>query len=341
MDDVDRGILMEIQLNFPVIHRPFLHIGEKIDLEESQVMHRVDSLRQKGTIRGIGPVFNVANLGFVSTLVGAKVQKKSIEEIARCINRYPGVTHNYEREGSYNLWFTITAVDDLSLGKILVDIQGYNNIDRIVNLPCRRVFKIHVLFQTMNLDSINKVYDNRCNDKNSNLNMSYVTEYITLNDTERDIIKVLEDGLSITAKPYFEVASQAGISEELVLTTLRRWLKNGFIRRNGARLAHRKIGYTHNAMCVLLVDEERISETGGLLAKLDGLSHCYERLSSAPDWPFNLYAMVHGRKQEELAINIERVLEIARPSDYRILKSLREFKKTSLPLTKLLNNGNL
>ena len=109
LDQKDRLILNEIQRNFPVTHRPFLALGRKLKLREKEVMERVQRLKDVGIIRRIGASFSARAVGFRSTLCAARVHKDKIEQFVAVVNTYPGVTHNYEREGDYNIWFTLIA----------------------------------------------------------------------------------------------------------------------------------------------------------------------------------------------------------------------------------------
>ncbi len=109
MDRIDRAILNEIQSNFPLRVRPFREVGRKLGLSEKEVLTRVSRLKKEGIIRRLGANFNSRKLGFTSTLCAAKVPKRRLDEFVAVVNEYPGVTHNYEREADYNIWFTVIA----------------------------------------------------------------------------------------------------------------------------------------------------------------------------------------------------------------------------------------
>ena len=103
LDRKDRLILNEIQRNFPVTHRPFLALARKLGMKEKEILGRVQKLKETGIIRRIGASFSSNAVGFSSTLCAAKVPPKKVEEFVALVNSYPGVTHNYEREGDYNI----------------------------------------------------------------------------------------------------------------------------------------------------------------------------------------------------------------------------------------------
>jgi DNA-binding Lrp family transcriptional regulator len=146
LDQKDRLILNEIQRNFPVTHRPFLALGRKLKLREKEVMERVQRLKDVGIIRRIGASFSARAVGFRSTLCAARVQKDKIEQFVAVVNTYPGVTHNYEREGDYNIWFTLIAPSKKKIGQILAEISRKTEVKEILNLPALKTFKIAVDF---------------------------------------------------------------------------------------------------------------------------------------------------------------------------------------------------
>ena len=146
MDDTDRKILNRIQSNFPITPRPYLTIAEELDLEESEVIHRLLQLKKDGIIRRIGGNFFPEKLGFVSTLCAAKVPKDKIDAFAHAVNRYPGVTHNYQRDNSFNIWFTFIAPTMDEIEEKLAEISKDTGVEEIINLPATRVFKIKAHF---------------------------------------------------------------------------------------------------------------------------------------------------------------------------------------------------
>jgi DNA-binding Lrp family transcriptional regulator len=146
MDDTDRKILNRIQSNFPITYRPYLTIAEELGLEESEVIHRLLQLKENGIIRRIGGNFFPEKLGFVSTLCAAKVPEDRIDAFAEAVNRYPGVTHNYQRDNSFNIWFTFIAPSMEEIEEKLEEISRNTGVEDIINLPATTVFKIKAHF---------------------------------------------------------------------------------------------------------------------------------------------------------------------------------------------------
>ena len=147
IDDIDRDILNRIQSGFPITTRPYRTIAEDLGLSESEVLKRVSRLKASGIIRRIGGNFTPEKLGFVSTLCAAKVPEEKISQFGEVVNRYPGVTHNYRRENTYNIWFTFIAPSMDEINANLEQIASETGVSDILNLPATRVFKIKAEFK--------------------------------------------------------------------------------------------------------------------------------------------------------------------------------------------------
>ncbi len=147
MDEIDKAILNEIQSNFPISPRPFREVGKKIGISEDEVIRRIARLKKEGVVRRIGGNFHSYKLNFVSTLCAAKVPEEKIEEFVKVVNRYPGVTHNYLRNGKYNIWFTFIAESMEYIENALKEISEKTGIKDILNLPAVKMFKIKVDFE--------------------------------------------------------------------------------------------------------------------------------------------------------------------------------------------------
>ena len=147
IDDVDRTILNRIQSDFPITSRPYRTIAEDLGLSEADVLKRVSRLKAAGIIRRIGGNFKPEKLGFVSTLCAAKVPEGKIRQFAEVVNRYPGVTHNYRRENTFNIWFTFIAPSMDEINANLEQIAAETGVTDILNLPATHVFKIKAEFK--------------------------------------------------------------------------------------------------------------------------------------------------------------------------------------------------
>ena len=146
MDVIDRAILNRIQSNFPITQRPYQTIGEELNLSEDDIIRRLARLKETGVIRRIGGNFVPEKLGFVSTLCAAKVPETRIDSFARVVNRYPGVTHNYQRDNKFSVWFTFIAPSMTEIEENIKQISEKTGITEIINLPAIKVFKIRAHF---------------------------------------------------------------------------------------------------------------------------------------------------------------------------------------------------
>jgi len=146
MDDTDIEILNRIQSNFPVTSRPFLAIGNELNISETDVIDRINRLKESGIIRRIGGNIVPRKLGFVSTLCAASVPENQIDAFAEAVNQYPGVTHNYQRNHTLNIWFTFIAPSMQEIETHLKAISKETGITGILNMPATRVFKIRAHF---------------------------------------------------------------------------------------------------------------------------------------------------------------------------------------------------
>ena len=147
LDPTDSAILNRIQSDFPITARPFLTVANELGLTEEEVLERVARLKAEGIIRRIGGNLVPGKLGFVSTLCAASVPVDKIDDFAEIVNRYPGVTHNYQRDNTYNVWFTFIAPSMDEIEENLKQIARDSGVDDILNLPATKVFKIRAEFE--------------------------------------------------------------------------------------------------------------------------------------------------------------------------------------------------
>ena len=149
-------------------------------------------------------------------------------------------------------------------------------------------------------------------------------------ETERAVLRIVQADLPDSLTPYADIARTAGCTEEEVLDLLSRLKQSGAIRRFGASIKHQKTGWDHNAMIGWKVAPELVEECGTIAARHSRISHVYYRPSAAPDWPYELYTMVHGRSEQECLDVAQELIATTPLREYAILKSLKELKKISM-----------
>ena len=153
-----------------------------------------------------------------------------------------------------------------------------------------------------------------------------------LDPVDRRLLAATQAGLPLVAQPYRALAETVGITEDEVIARLQRLLRNGAIRRIGAIPNHYALGLAANGMSVWDVADDAIADVGARVGALDFVSHCYERPRHLPLWPYNLFAMVHGRTRDEVHDKIGRIAAMigAAARAHDVLFSTRILKKTGL-----------
>ncbi len=157
---------------------------------------------------------------------------------------------------------------------------------------------------------------------------------MALDDFDRQLIAATQGGLPLVPRPYDAVGERLGVSGEQVRERLAQMLETGLIRRIGAVPNHYRLGFTANGMSVWDVDDALVDQLGERIGQLPGVSHCYRRPRRLPDWPYNLFAMLHGRSRAEVeqqAVQLQELLGAA-CRGHDILYSTAILKKTGLRL---------
>ena len=142
---VEQRVLDIIQQSFPIAARPYQELAGQVGMTEDEVFEVVQSLRKKGLIRRLGGSFDSRKIGYKSTLAALSVPDEKLDEVVALVNSYPGVTHNYEREGTYNVWFTLIEKSEEAIERTIEEIQSRAGVPAL-NLPATHLFKIKVDF---------------------------------------------------------------------------------------------------------------------------------------------------------------------------------------------------
>ena len=318
LDNIDKQILNDIQWTFPLVERPFLELAKEYHISEEQVIERIKKLKDIGIIRQISAIFDTRKLGYKSALVAFAVKENKIEDVANEINKHPGVSHNYERNHEYNLWFTFTVPP---YGDMKVDLEKMALLDGVLKyrvLPTLKMYKIGVKLDMVNDDP------EKPNPSDDVKNLETKAEKIS--ELDREYIRQLQKDIEIVQEPFKIITENLGISSIDLFNKIKEYEKIGIMRRFAAILRHRQAGFTANGMIVWKIPEEKVDEKGLKIASFPQVSHCYRR-PVYPDWEFNLFSMIHARTieaAEKIAKEISSVIGI---DNYKILFNSREFKK--------------
>ncbi|WP_462331496.1 siroheme decarboxylase subunit alpha [Schwartzia sp. (in: firmicutes)] len=146
LTEYDKRVLNAIQGALPIAERPFAVLAKQLETTEEELLSDLKRLSDDGYIRRFGAFFDSNALGFKGSLVAVKVKEGAMQEVADVINGYNGVTHNYEREGDYNLWFTLQVQSDDERKNILDKVRALPGVLGLMNLPSEKTYKVRVRF---------------------------------------------------------------------------------------------------------------------------------------------------------------------------------------------------
>jgi siroheme decarboxylase len=318
IDLFDKQLLNDIQWVFPLVDRPYLEISKRHNMSEDEVMRRIAYMKDMGLIRQINAIFDTRRLGYKSALVAFAVMPDKLESVANEVNKHPGVSHNYERNHDFNMWFTLAVPP---YGEMKRDLDRLASLDGVIKyrlLPTLKLYKIGVRLDMVNDDTEKP----KPMDEVKQLN----PKKIEITENDKHFIRELQKDLKVIPEPFKEMAENLRITTTELFAKAKEYEKNGVMRRFAAILRHRDAGFSANGMVVWQVPDEKIDEIGYKLAAFPQVSHCYRRPVYS-DWRFNLFSMIHARTleaAEKIAVEMSEIVEI---KDYRILFSSREFKK--------------
>jgi DNA-binding Lrp family transcriptional regulator len=317
MDAFDLSLLNGFQRDFPLVARPFATVAERLGCGEARVLERLRALKARGAVSRVGAVVTPRRIG-ASTLAALSAPPGRLARVAEQVSALSEVNHNYEREHSFNLWFVLAAGDARRLAAALQRIRDATGCP-LISLPLQEEFHIDLGFDLCG----GRRWHERSPDAAD-------CRPVELGDAGRRLMAALEDGLELVPRPFARLALRSGLTEDAVLAQLEDWLAARVLKRFGVVVRHHELGFTANAMAVWDVPDADVSAVGRRLAAEPGVTLCYRRARSLPDWPYNLFCMVHGQRRDEVE---ERVAAIRsrqgldeRP--HALLFSRRRFKQT-------------
>lgn len=314
IEKIQTDLLDVIQTDFPIEERPFKAIGNRIGLTEKDVLNALQSLKDKKILRRLGPVFELRKLGYVSTLVAVEVNKEQVSALSDAIQKINEITHNYLRDHTLNMWFTITARNKEVRDDIITWVRGYPGVIRILDLPVVSVFKINAVFGVKSKSNVHISTENNFHNK-------------PLTSFEQDIVRALQEDFPLVERPFRAIAGALNNDESDIIKHVQQWLSDRTIRRFGARLNHRLAGYTCNLLAAW--KGPHLESLGKIFAEFPEITHCYLRKSHT-DWPYELFTMIHAKSEKEMSDSIVKMKNFAQGAEIVTLKTLKELKKTSM-----------
>ncbi len=325
MDLVDRKLLNIIQSRFPLVDEPYKNIGDSLGVDEDDVLRRLAELREQNVVRQISAIFDTRRLGYRTSLIAMALEGSKLGKGAKVVNRHPGVSHNYGREGSYyNLWFTLAVAPDENLEETVGGMAEEANALSCRIMPTIRFFKIGVNFDMVEEKGAahNFSPDGYGSEKAAGWNVP-----VPLTQEDISAIRELQEDLPTVSRPFDEMAQRLGMTTDDLFEAARDFERRSIMRRYSAVLHHRKAGFRANGMGVWNVPPEMSEEVGGRMASHPAVTHCYER-PTFPDWPYSHFTMIHATSKDGCEQVASEISESTGISDYLMLYSTREFKKT-------------
>ena len=327
MDLTDRKLLNIVQSNFPVVEEPYRAIADVVGITEDELLARLAELKRQNVVRQISAIFDTRRLGYKTTLVAFAYGDDDLHPGAIYINRHPGVSHNYAREGSYyNLWFTLAVPPDGDLEATVKWMAEKTGAIEYRIMPTIRFFKIGVNFDMVKRrsDAYNYSPDGIGQSRTPASDWNQAQE---ITEWDKEVIREAQEDLALVSRPFDAIAGRLGLTVPEFFAQLDEYKERKLMRRYSAVLYHRRSGFRANAMIVWKVPSERSEEVGMIMAENPAVTHCYER-PTFPDWQYSHFTMVHAPTRdecEEIGRDIARATGI---DDNLLLYSTREYKKT-------------
>ncbi len=309
-------ILSRIQKKFPLVAKPFKVIADELETTEEEVLAILQEEKKNNIIRQTSAIFDTKRLGYKSSLVAFKIAAEKIDDAVKILNAHPGISHNYERNHDFNIWFTMAVAPDSTLGldKTIEILAELTQAQDYIMLPTLKLFKINVKLNTTGKDEkkekVKKV----------------IHKEIELTPLHHQIIQRAQYDIEMISEPFAKIIEDLDIDYDTFFSILAQLQDAGIMRRFASILNHRKAGFNANAMVVWDVDETNGEAIGEDAAAFSAVSHCYLR-PKYENWPYNLFTMVHGKTTEETNAIIDEMAQEIPNKSHMPLYSSREFKK--------------
>ena len=315
-DEIDRRLAQLAQDNFPLTRRPFAALADQLQISEDEVLLRMRRWRDSGYLREISAVLEGAVWDYDSALVAAKIPEARLDEVARVINLHPTVTHNYRRDHSYNLWFTIAVARAEGVERHVAALERLTGESGFAILRRTQTFKIGVNFDLAT---------------RSNQTSAKALGSMQVREIDAATIlamRALQTPLPIESSPFDILAETAGTDADTLLAIAQNYRGAG-LRKYVATFHHRRLGVNGNGMAVWNVPDEQIARAAEILVAQGQVSHCYAR-NPAPGFPYQLYSMLHSKDRDCTTETARELAQKIGSSDYLVLFSSVEYKKCRL-----------
>lgn len=281
-NQIEMTLIDRWQRDFPLVERPFAVVGRSVDLDEGETIKTFHRLRDAGVISRIGAVVKPHTVG-MSTLAAMRVPPERLDEVAAHVSGEPLVNHNYERAHAINLWFVIAGPHGDAIARTIKRIERQTGLV-VLDLPLVAAYHLDLGFSL-------------AGERPQRRGMSTRASAYHPDGRDRNVLAAIEDGLPIVARPYRDVAENLGLNEEEVIDRLQQLAAAGVVSRFGCVVRHRVLGYTANAMAVWDVPDDMVETVARRFMRNPQVTLCYRRPRRLPDWPYNVFCMVHAKTQ--------------------------------------------
>jgi len=288
LDGVEQKLLGLLQTRFPLTMKPYADLGLSLDIAEDEIIRHIKHMKIKGLVRQISLVLDAGSLGYKTTLVAMRVRQTQMDRAAMLLIDHPRVSHAYERDHHFNLWFTLSVPDTADMDSEVLQLRDMIEAEAVFDLPAVKIFKLRTYFGS-DEDDQPKV--------TAGTPDGIICHGVSLSSADRNVINELQQDLPLIPRPFAEMSARLGMDEEKLLMQCQSLLSRGVIRRFGASVNHRRVGFAANAMTCWAVPKEMVEVIAKKLVPLRQVSHCYERKTNLL-WHYNLFAMIHGYTRE-------------------------------------------
>jgi DNA-binding Lrp family transcriptional regulator len=295
------------QRGFPLEPRPFATVGRSVGLDEDSTIATFERLIDNAIITRIGAVVKPHTVG-ASTLAAMRAPAPRLEAVAAIVSAEPLVNHNYERDHPLNLWFVVAGPDQDAVTQTISRIERATGLG-VLDLPLLEAYHLDLGFPLIRAPTRARAKACRSHlptppplaaegaSKASGSGRPWPTA------DDRKVLAAIEDGLPLTVRPYRAVGEAIDLDEDKVISRIRELAAAGIVTRLGCVVRHRSLGFTANAMAVWDAPDSVVDAVAVRMISHPRVTLCYRRQRRPPDWPYNLFCMVHAKaRTEALAI---------------------------------------
>jgi DNA-binding Lrp family transcriptional regulator len=308
LDRVDQALLTEVQARFPVEHRPFALLGQKLGLTEEQCLDRVTGLKSRRIIRQLSAIFHAASLGHRVLSVALEVEPARADALAALLGRYPGVSYADRKDDPFSVWLTMAVPSD-ALDRTASTLSSLTRAKQALALPVVKLAQGGELGEAERRERAEEAA------------VSGSSALKTLTPRDLELIRLVQQDLPVLEMPFAVWAEQANAPEEELFGWMQRMQRLGCLSRVGAMVVERDESQPFGETVLWRVPAE-IDATGERLARSRYVSHCSRR-PAHDDWPYPLLTHMHPTTRQELT---GRVAEQAGGIAYRRLVKIKEYQ---------------